>query len=271
MSDRLAVFNEGRIEQIGTPGRGLRASGDGVRRRLRRRLERRSSATAGGFTSAPRGSHMSSTATATASQAGSRTSSTSATSRATSSSSTAGERARRRPPEPRRPRRRRSRPGAGASGCAGVPEHAYEIDRPKGGKRGVTRCAGRTCSSRPSPRRCACRRRRQRDGLPTSSSKARGTLNLIAWEGYPQPQWVKPFEKQTGCQVHAKYAGSSDEMVTLMRQGGGNQYDMVSASGDASLRLIYGKDVQPVNPPRSRTSRTSARRSSRRRTTRSTA
>jgi putative spermidine/putrescine transport system substrate-binding protein len=47
--------------------------------------------------------------------------------------------------------------------------------------------------------------------------------------------------------VHPKYAGSSDEMVTLMRQGGGSQYDMVSASGDASLRLIYGKIVQPVN------------------------
>jgi putative spermidine/putrescine transport system substrate-binding protein len=75
-----------------------------------------------------------------------------------------------------------------------------------------------------------------------------GTLNMIAWEGYTQAQWVKPFEKQSGCTVHAKYAGSSDEMVTLMRSGGGGQYDMVSASGDASLRLIYGKDVQAVDP-----------------------
>jgi putative spermidine/putrescine transport system substrate-binding protein len=75
-----------------------------------------------------------------------------------------------------------------------------------------------------------------------------GTLNMIAWEGYTQAQWVKPFEKQSGCTVHPKYAGSSDEMVTLMRSGGGDQYDMVSASGDASLRLIYGGDVQPVDP-----------------------
>ena len=75
-----------------------------------------------------------------------------------------------------------------------------------------------------------------------------GTLNMIAWEGYTQPQWVTPFQKSTGCQVHAKYAGSSDEMVTLMRSGGGSQYDMVSASGDASLRLIYGHDVQTVDP-----------------------
>jgi putative spermidine/putrescine transport system substrate-binding protein len=83
--------------------------------------------------------------------------------------------------------------------------------------------------------------------LPTKIGKPEGQLNLIAWEGYTQPQWVKPFQQQTGCQVHAKYAGSSDEMVTLMRQGGGTQYDMVSASGDASLRLIRGGDVQPVN------------------------
>jgi len=82
--------------------------------------------------------------------------------------------------------------------------------------------------------------------LPTSIGKGEGQLNLVAWEGYAQPEWVKPFEQQTGCIVHAKYAGSSDEMVALMRQGGG-QYDMVSASGDASLRLIRGGDVQPMN------------------------
>ena len=52
---------------------------------------------------------------------------------------------------------------------------------------------------------------------------------------------------QTGCQVNAKYAGSSSEMVSLMANGGGGQYDLVSASGDADLRLIYGGDVRPVN------------------------
>jgi putative spermidine/putrescine transport system substrate-binding protein len=83
--------------------------------------------------------------------------------------------------------------------------------------------------------------------LPTKIGKGEGQLNLVAWEGYTQSQWVKPFQKNTGCIVHAKYAGSSNEMVTLMRQGGGGQYDMVSASGDASLRLIYGHDVQAVN------------------------
>jgi putative spermidine/putrescine transport system substrate-binding protein len=83
--------------------------------------------------------------------------------------------------------------------------------------------------------------------LPTKVGPGEGELNLIAWEGYTEDQWVKPFEQKTGCQVNAKYGGSSDEMVTLMRQGGGGEYDMVSASGDASLRLIKGGDVQPVN------------------------
>jgi putative spermidine/putrescine transport system substrate-binding protein len=82
--------------------------------------------------------------------------------------------------------------------------------------------------------------------LPTKIGKGEGQLNLVAWEGYAQPEWVKPYEAQTGCKVHAKYAGSSDEMVTLMRQGGG-QYDMVSASGDASLRLIRGGEVTAMN------------------------
>jgi putative spermidine/putrescine transport system substrate-binding protein len=99
---------------------------------------------------------------------------------------------------------------------------------------GVSACGSSSSTTAP---RVICRR--------ASIGKGEGQLNLVAWEGYTQPQWVKPFEKQTGCKVHAKYAGSSDEMVTLMRQGGGSQYDMVSASGDASLRLIYGGDVQP--------------------------
>jgi putative spermidine/putrescine transport system substrate-binding protein len=82
--------------------------------------------------------------------------------------------------------------------------------------------------------------------LPTSIGAGEGSLSLVAWEGYAQDQWVKPFEQETGCKVKRKYGGSSDEMVTLMRSGAG--YDLVSASGDASLRLIRGKDVQPVNP-----------------------
>ena len=83
--------------------------------------------------------------------------------------------------------------------------------------------------------------------VPKAVGKGEGTLNLIAWEGYLQPQWVKPFENQTGCQVHATYAGTSDQMVTLMKDGGGGQYDMVSSSGDADLRIILAGNARPAN------------------------
>ena len=82
---------------------------------------------------------------------------------------------------------------------------------------------------------------------PDAIGAGEGQLNLIAWEGYVDKSWADAFTKQSGCKVSAKYAGSSDEMVTLMKDGGGSQYDMVSASGDADLRLIYGGDVKPMN------------------------
>jgi putative spermidine/putrescine transport system substrate-binding protein len=78
-----------------------------------------------------------------------------------------------------------------------------------------------------------------------------GQLNIIAWAGYaedgsddPKIDWVTPFEQKTGCQVNVKIGNTSDEMVQLMKTG---QYDGVSASGDATLRLIYGGQVAPVN------------------------
>ena len=82
---------------------------------------------------------------------------------------------------------------------------------------------------------------------PTSIGPGEGKLNLVAWAGYTEDAWVKPFEQQTGCKVSAKYGTDSSDMVNLMKQGGGTLYDGVSASGDASNRLIAGGDVQPVD------------------------
>jgi len=74
-----------------------------------------------------------------------------------------------------------------------------------------------------------------------------GQLNLVLWDGYADKSWADPFTQQTGCKLNLHPAGSSDEMVSLMKDGGGGQWDMVSASGDADLRLIYGGDVRPMN------------------------
>jgi putative spermidine/putrescine transport system substrate-binding protein len=86
--------------------------------------------------------------------------------------------------------------------------------------------------------------------LPTKIGKGEGKLVVIEWPAYTDPSFAKPFEQATGCKIQRKDAGSSNQMVALMRAGGGGgggQYDLVSASGDASLRLVYGHDVVPIN------------------------
>src|ERR1700716_4667019 len=81
----------------------------------------------------------------------------------------------------------------------------------------------------------------------TSIGAGEGQLNLVLWDGYADKSWVDPFTASTGCKVNQKPAGSSDEMVSLMKGGGGGQWDMVSASGDADLRILYAGDAHPVN------------------------
>ena len=84
-----------------------------------------------------------------------------------------------------------------------------------------------------------------------SVGKGEGQVDIVAWAGYIERgttdknfDWVTDFEKKTGCKVNVKTAGTSDEMVALMNEGG---FDLVTASGDASTRLIRGKKVQPIN------------------------
>lgn len=78
-----------------------------------------------------------------------------------------------------------------------------------------------------------------------------GEVSIVAWAGYIERgetdkayDWVTKFEADSGCKVSVKTAATSDEMVALMNEGG---FDLVTASGDASLRLIAGKRVQPIN------------------------
>jgi len=87
--------------------------------------------------------------------------------------------------------------------------------------------------------------------MMTELGAGEGAVNIVGWAGYvengstdPNVDWVTGFEKETGCKVNFKVGNTSDEMVQLMQSG---EYDVVSASGDASLRLIYGGDVAPVN------------------------
>ena len=85
----------------------------------------------------------------------------------------------------------------------------------------------------------------------TAIGPGEGEVSIVAWAGYiesgktdPAYDWVTAFTEKTGCVVNVKTAATSDEMVALMNEGG---FDLVTASGDASLRLIAGKQIQPIN------------------------
>jgi putative spermidine/putrescine transport system substrate-binding protein len=87
--------------------------------------------------------------------------------------------------------------------------------------------------------------------MKTEIGAGEGQVDIVAWPGYIERgqtskdfDWVTDFEAKTQCKVNIKTAGTSDEMVALMNEGG---FDLVTASGDASLRLISGKRVQPIN------------------------
>jgi putative spermidine/putrescine transport system substrate-binding protein len=78
-----------------------------------------------------------------------------------------------------------------------------------------------------------------------------GELNLVIWAGYaesggtdPAYDWVTPFEDETGCQVNTINMTDSNNGVSLMQSG---EYDGISASGDATTRLIASNLVAPVN------------------------
>jgi putative spermidine/putrescine transport system substrate-binding protein len=87
--------------------------------------------------------------------------------------------------------------------------------------------------------------------MMTEVGAGEGRLDIIAWPGYiergetdPAFDWVTEYEANTGCMVNIKTAATSDEMVALMNEG---VFDLVTASGDASLRLVFGGRVQPIN------------------------
>lgn len=91
----------------------------------------------------------------------------------------------------------------------------------------------------------------QGKGPQMSIGAGEGVVDIVAWPGYIERgdtdaayDWATGFEKKTGCKVRIKTANTSDEMVALMNEGG---FDLVTASGDASLRLIAGGRVQEIN------------------------
>jgi putative spermidine/putrescine transport system substrate-binding protein len=75
-----------------------------------------------------------------------------------------------------------------------------------------------------------------------SLAREEGEVNIVQWAGYAQ--LTEEFKAATGCTVNTKDGASSDDMISLIQTGA---YDGVSASGNASVRLMTTGEVAPVN------------------------
>ena len=256
MSDRIAVFNEGRVEQIGPPTEIYERPGQRLRRRLRRRLEPARArwpalhgAPGEDLVHRERQGAQGTSCRGGDDQRRLLRRDDHAVSRRPRSGGTAPNR----PPEPgddlrggpgrTRPqsenwmasgsdRRRRGRGGRKVSRLRA--RSAWLPAAIVGGLAAtmlvIAGCGGSSSSDNGSAQK--------------SVGAGEGQLNLVAWPGYVADPWKSDFEKQTGCQINLKEAGTSDEMVDLMRTG---QWDGVSASGNATAKLVDGGDVAPVN------------------------
>ena len=80
-----------------------------------------------------------------------------------------------------------------------------------------------------------------------SCQKKEKSLNLLVWEGYADPSFIRGFEEKCGCKVSASYMGSSDELVAKLRGGGSGTYDVISPSSDVATMIVNSGLAAPVD------------------------
>ncbi len=80
-----------------------------------------------------------------------------------------------------------------------------------------------------------------------SCTKKTPTLNLLVWEGYADPSFVKAFEDENHCRVSASYMGSSDELMAKLRGGSAGTYDVISPSSDVATSIATSGLAAPLD------------------------
>src|SRR5246127_3647933 len=80
-----------------------------------------------------------------------------------------------------------------------------------------------------------------------SCTKKTPTLNLLVWEGYADPSFVKAFEDEHHCKISASYMGSSDELMAKLRGGSAGNYDVISPSSDVATSIVTSGLAAPLH------------------------
>ena len=80
-----------------------------------------------------------------------------------------------------------------------------------------------------------------------SCSRRTPRLNLLVWEGYADPSYVKAFEDQNHCKVSALFMGSSDELMAKLRGSSAGTYDVISPSSDVANLIVTSGLAAPLD------------------------
>jgi spermidine/putrescine-binding protein len=78
-------------------------------------------------------------------------------------------------------------------------------------------------------------------------SRAAGDFRILTWEGYTEPEWVKPFEEKHGVKTSIVYAGSVDEMFAKMQGSKGADFDIVAFDTSAFARYLDASLLAPLD------------------------
>jgi len=84
-------------------------------------------------------------------------------------------------------------------------------------------------------------------GLGSCNRQKTRSLNLLVWEGYADPSFVKGFEEKCQCKISASYMGSSDELVAKLRGGSASNYDVISPSSDVATNIVKSGLAAPLD------------------------
>jgi len=83
--------------------------------------------------------------------------------------------------------------------------------------------------------------------LVASCAKKTPALNLLVWEGYADPAFIKAFEDSNHCRISASYMGSSDELVAKLKGGSAGNYDVISPSSDVATFIATSGLAAPLD------------------------
>ena len=73
-----------------------------------------------------------------------------------------------------------------------------------------------------------------------------GSLNILSWDGYDEPEWLKQFEQESGISVTSTSVGSPAEMFSKVKANP-SQYDIVLATAGWFPQYVEADLLEPID------------------------